>query len=90
MISLSPGLALSIYDKHYFEEKERLDCCFIEADDKEVRRHNMMQYFYAQQHVFSYKNDFSLVEFIYNCRGGNHIFMKPNLKAEVVSGLGRY
>ena len=90
MISLSPGLALSIYDKHYFKDKEELDCCFINADDKEVRRHNMMRYFYAQQHVFSYKNDFSLIEFIYNHQGGKHVFMKPNLKAEVVSGLGRY
>lgn len=39
--------------------------------------------------VFSYKNDFSLIEFIYKMKG-EHIFMKPNLKAEVVSGLGRY
>jgi len=90
MMSLSPGLALSIYDKSYFKDKKDMDCCFVEADDKEVRRHNMMRYFYAQQHVFSYKNDFSLIEFIYNYRGGSHVFMKPHLDAEVVSGLGRY
>ena len=60
------------------------------ADDKTVRRYNMMQYFYATRHVFSYKNDFSLIEFIYRMRGGSHEFMTPNLKAEVVSGLGRY
>ena len=88
MMSLSPSLSLSIYDKDYFSE-DNLDCSFIEADDKDVRRHNMMRYFYAQRHVFSYKNDFSLIEFIYKMKG-EHIFMKPNLKAEVVSGLGRY
>ena len=88
MMSLSPSLSLSIYDKDYFCE-DNLDCSFIEADDKEVRRHNMMRYFYAQRHVFSFKNDFSLIEFIYKMKG-EHIFMKPNLKAEVVSGLGRY
>ena len=90
MMSLSPGLALSIYDRNYFKDKAEMDCCFVEADDKEVRRHNMMRYFYAQRHVFSYKNDFSLIEFIYNHRGGNHVFMRPHLEAEVVSGLGRY
>lgn len=90
MITLSPNIALSIYDRHYFKDKEELDGCFVEASDKEVRRYNMMQYFYATRHVFSYKNDFRLIEFIYNMRGGSHVFMTPHLKAEVVSGLGRY
>lgn len=88
MMSLSPSLSLSIYDKDYFRE-DNLDCSFLEANDKEVRRHNMIRYFYAQRHVFSYKNDFSLIEFIYKMKG-EHVFMKPHLKAEVVSGLGRY
>lgn len=73
MMSLSPSLSLSIYDKDYFSE-DNLDCSFIEADDKEVRRHNMMRYFYAQRHVFSYKNDFSLIELIYKMKG-EHIFI---------------
>ena len=90
MMTLSPSIALSIYDRHYFKDKEELDGCFIEASDKEVRRYNMMQYFYATRPVFSYKNDFRLIEFIYNTRGRYHIFMKPHLKAEVVSGLGKY
>lgn len=90
MMSLSPSLSLSIYDRNYYKDKEALDGSFIVADDKEVRRHNMMRYFYAQRHVFSYKNDFSLIEFIYNMKGRNHVFMKPNLRAEVMSGLGRY
>ena len=90
MMTLSPSIALSIYDRHYFKDKEEMDGCFFVADDKTVRRYNMMQYFYATRHVFSYKNDFRLIEFIYNTRGGNHIFMAPHLKAEVASGLGRY
>ena len=90
MMTLSPNIALSIYDRHYFKDKEKLDGCFVDASDKEVRRYNMMQYFYATRHVFSYKNDFRLIEFIYNTRGGSHVFMTPHLKAEVVSGLGRY
>lgn len=90
MMTLSPSIALSIYDRHYFKDMEERDGCFVEASDKEVRRYNMMQYFYATRHVFSYKNDFRLIEFIYNMRGGSHEFMTPHLKAEVVSGLGRY
>lgn len=90
MMTLSPSIALSIYDRHFFKGKEELDGCFVEASDKEVRRYNMMQYFYATRHVFSYKNDFRLIEFIYKMRGGSHEFMTPHLKAEVVSGLGRY
>jgi hypothetical protein len=90
MMTLSPSIALSIYDRHYFKDKEELDGCFVEATDKEVRRYNMMQYFYATRHVFCYKNDFRLIEFIYNMRGGSHEYMTPNLNAEVVSGLGRY
>ena len=87
---LSPCLALSIYDRLYFKDMKEMDGCFVKASDKEVRRYNMMQYFYAIRHVFSYKNDFKLIEFIYNMRGGNHVFMVPRLKAEIVSGLGRY
>ena len=87
---LSPSLSVSIYDSRYFENKKVLDGCFIEAKSKEVRRQNLIRYFYSLRHVFSLKNDFSLVESYYHFNGDKHLFMRPNLKAEVVSGLGRY
>lgn len=90
IMPLSPSLSVSIYDYHYFENKKELDGCFIEADAKEVRRQNLIRYFYTSRHVFSLNDDFSLVEAYYLYNGNNHVFMKPNLKAEVVSGLGRY
>lgn len=86
---LSPEIVLSVYDRQYFKDKESLDGCFIEADDKEVRGQNILRYCYASRHVFSYKNDFSLIDFTYRLYG-KHIFMKHNLRAEIVSGLGRY
>lgn len=89
MFPLSPGLSLSIYDREYFKDKEEMDCAFVVADDKEVRRHNYFRYFYAVQHVFSYKNDFSLIEMVYK-RDGKHPFYKPNFRMEIISGLGRY
>jgi len=90
MMSLSPSLAISIYDSGYFKGKEELDATFVVADDKEIRRHNLMNYFYAQRHVFSYKNDFNLIDSFRQMNGGEHVFMTPHLKAEIVSGLGKY
>lgn len=86
---LSPDLALSIYDREFFKDMERLDGSFIEASDKEIRRHNYLRYMYATQHVFSYKNDYSLIEFVYKLEG-QHPFLKPNYRTEIVSGLGKY
>ncbi|MBQ8422443.1 MAG: DUF4238 domain-containing protein [Bacteroidales bacterium] len=87
---LSPSLFVSIYDSQYFKDKKELDGCFVEAEAKEMRRQNLIRYFYASRHVFSSNNDFSLIESFYRCNGNKHEFMKPHLKAEVVSGLGRY
>ena len=86
---LSPSLALSIYDRAFFKDKEEMDGSFVDACDKEVRRQNFLRYMYATQHVFSYKNDFSLIDFVYHLNG-RHPFEKPNHKSEIVSGLGRY
>ena len=86
---LSPGLALSVYDREYFKEKENMDCCFLEADDAEVAHQNVLRYVYAKRHVFSIKNEFSFFEFVKNNRG-EHPFLSPNHKTEIVSGLGRY
>lgn len=86
---LSPSLMLVVFDKVYFKEKEEYDCTFSIADDKEIRRQNMLRYFYAKRHVFSSKKDFSLIDIIYKVEG-NHIFMNSNFKSEIVSGLGKY
>lgn len=90
LMSLSPSLALSIFDRDHFKDKDDMDSSFVIADDKEIRRHNLMRYFYAQRHVFSYRNDFGLIENFYQLNGRKHIFMTPHFKAEIVSGLGRY
>lgn len=89
MITLSPDLALSIYDRNHFKEKEYLDSFFIEANEKEVRRHNWMNYLYAKRHVFSLNGNFQILDFIYKMNG-KHEFIAPNLRAEIKSGLGTY
>lgn len=87
---LSPSLMLVSYDRAFFKDLENEDCSFKIVDAKEVRRQNMLRYFYANRHLFSYNKDFSLIDFIYKCNGGHHVFMKSNFKSEIVSGLGRY
>lgn len=86
---LSPELALSVYDRSYFKNKEDIDGAFVNADDKEVRRQNYLRYMYASQHIFSYNNDFSLIDFVYKLKG-RHDFYKPNNSISIVSGLGKY
>lgn len=86
---LSPNLVLSIFDREYFKNKEVLDGSFIQATNKEIRRQNFLRYMYATRHVFSYKNDFSLIKCIYTLEG-KHPFLAPNHRTEIVSGLGKY
>jgi len=43
MFTLSPKLALSIYDRECFKSDEDLDGCFILAQDKEIKHHNLYQ-----------------------------------------------
>ncbi|MGL4853406.1 MAG: DUF4238 domain-containing protein, partial [Phocaeicola sp.] len=86
---LSPDLMLIVYDRAYFKDRERCDCTFTIADDKEIRRQNMLRYFYAKRHIFSRKKDFNLINMIFGMEG-RHIFVDTSFKAEIVSGLGRY
>ena len=66
-----------------------MDCGFVVASDKEVAHQNILKYVYAKRHIFSIKNDFSFFEFLKN-NMGEHPFLTPNHKTEIVSGLGRY
>lgn len=85
----SPSLLLTIYDRGYFKAKEEDDCKFLIADDKEIIHNNIHRYLYAQRHVFSKNKDFSIINNIKKIKG-NHIFLKPDFKTKIISGLGRY
>lgn len=80
---------LIVLDRVYFKAKEDYDCTFSIADDKEIRRQNMLRYFYVKRQVFSSKKDFNLIDMIYKV-SGHHIFMNANFKSKIVSGLGKY
>ncbi len=68
-IPLSPENVLSVYDRECFKNMKSLYGSFIKVDAKEVRRQNLLRYFYASRHVFSYKNDFSLIDSYYGLYG---------------------
>ena len=86
---LSPSISLSIYDRNYFKDKEELDSCFVIANEEEILRRNWRIYLYAKRHIFSLKNDFRMIDVIFR-KEGKHVFYSPNLKEEIVSGLGKY
>lgn len=90
MFALSPKLALSIFDRECFKSDESLDGCFILARDKEIRHHNITQYFYAQRHIFGQDNDFGLIDLLYKQSGNKPPFVNPIPRSEIISGLGRY
>lgn len=86
---ISPSLLLTVFDRKYFASRGDDDGLFVAVEDKEVRRQNMIRYFYAKRHVFSYHEDFGLIDFILKLNG-KHIFNKANFNSTIVSGLGEY
>lgn len=86
---ISPSLLLTVFDRKYFASMVGDDGVFVKAVDKEVRRQNIVRYLYAKRHVFSYRNDFGLIDFMLKLNG-KHIFYKANFNSTIVSGLGKY
>lgn len=76
-IPLSPDIMLSIYDRKYFKNLVGMDCSFVNADNQMVSWQNYLRYLYADEHIFSYKEDFSFIDYIYRCQGNKHKFLRP-------------
>lgn len=86
---LSPSLLLTVFDRNYFDSKLDKDCTFVKTTDKELRRQNMLRYFYAKRHVFSYSNDFELIDLMMAVKG-KQFFLNANFNSTIISGLGKY
>lgn len=61
---LSKNLALTIWDKEYFVDKDKNDLSLCTATPKEIRAFNALRYAYAQRQLFSYKNNFEVVKYM--------------------------
>lgn len=59
---ISKDIVITIWDKEYFASKRDSDCKFITVDAKEERRQNSFRYFYARRNVFSFHNDFKMID----------------------------
>jgi len=72
---ISKDIVLTIWDKEYFASKRDSDCKFITVDAKEERRQNSFRYLYAKRHVFSFHNDFKLIDLHKIINNNCHYFM---------------
>ena len=61
---LSKNLALTIWDKEYFADKDKKDLSLCTATPKEIRTFNALRYSYAQRQLFSCKNNFEVVKYM--------------------------
>ena len=72
---ITKDILVTIWDKRYFADKKDLDCLFYFIDSKEERRQNSFRYFYAKRHVFSFHNDFKLIDLHKIINNNCHYFM---------------
>lgn len=63
--TINPCLALSIWDKQHFPEKENEDCTFRLATRREISHINVLRYFTAKRHVFSVGKEFVFANKLY-------------------------
>jgi len=76
---ISKDIVITMWDREYFADKRTEDCKFYLIDEKEERRQNLLRYFNARRHVFSFYDDFQPIELCTKyLNNGKHIFMGPN------------
>lgn len=71
---ISKNIILTIWDNKYFKNKQQYDCRFTPLSDKGTRRYNWMRYFYAKHQIFSYNDDFTIINLAKSINGGTHLF----------------
>lgn len=72
---LTKDILLVVWEKEYFNDKSSIDRTFQWASGAEVRKYNFLRYAYARNDVYSFKNDFSMIDFWKYFNGGQHHFM---------------
>ncbi|MBV3102101.1 DUF4238 domain-containing protein [Bacteroides thetaiotaomicron] len=71
---ISKNIILTIWDNKYFKDKQQYDCRFTPLSEKGIRRYNWMRYFYAKHQIFSYNDDFIIIDLAKSINGGTHLF----------------
>ena len=64
--TINPCLALAIWDKQHFADKQKEDCTCRIATRKEIAHINTLRYVCAKRHVFSVSDSFVYANYMYN------------------------
>lgn len=72
---LTKDILLVVWEKEYFNDKSSIDRTFQWTSGAEVRKYNFLRYAYARNDVYSFKNDFSMIDLWKYFNGGQHHFM---------------
>ncbi len=73
---ISKSIILTMWDSNYFPEKQKKENSFELINPKQMREYNCYQYIWANRQVYSYSNDFALVNALKMENGGKEIVMK--------------
>lgn len=73
---ISKSILMTMWDSTHFPEKQKKDNTFELLSAKEIRAYNCYQYIWANQQVYSYSNDFSIIELLKSENEGKEIIKK--------------
>lgn len=73
---ISKSILMTMWDTNHFPEKQKKVNTFELLNDKEIRAYNCYQYIWANQQVYSYSNDFTIIELLKSDNDGKEILMK--------------
>lgn len=73
---ISKSILLTMWDSNHFPGKQKKNNNFELLTTKEINLYNCYQYIYANQQVYSYSNNFSIIEFLKSENEGAEIIMK--------------
>lgn len=73
---IGSSVLLTIWDSEYFIEKQSLSDSFHTINDKVKREYNCYQYIWANKQIYSYNNNFTLIDLLKISNNGKEIFME--------------
>ena len=71
---IGSSVLLTLWDKGYFQEKGTQNNKFCMITDESKRQYNCYQYIFANDEVYSKRDDFNLIDSLKSANGGNEIF----------------
>ncbi|MGJ8738438.1 DUF4238 domain-containing protein [Zobellia laminariae] len=73
---IGKSVLLTLWDEEYFPDKLKFDNTFNSIKSKEVLAYNALQYCWATRQVYSYSNEFKIIELLKKKNNGEEIVFK--------------